>query len=202
MYCKKCGKLIDDDAQFCKYCGENVGTVLMPSSKRSLTNWFQSKSRGFRLCFILGLFWFFIAFCLLFVCEYSEDYQMLFAVSFGVPLLAWSIWYYRKYLKKDRKVKTAPQVLQKQQDSAFSASSMTCSEIPLQEFAKEYGNMQVVKIADGSTGDISVRCLFTKKTFVDFSKEVGVLSANEIAEKKDGLYVKAIGDNQYELVSK
>jgi hypothetical protein len=30
MYCSKCGKLVDDNVQFCPYCGTNLGKEVEP----------------------------------------------------------------------------------------------------------------------------------------------------------------------------
>ncbi len=30
MYCSKCGKLVDDNVQFCPYCGANLGKEVEP----------------------------------------------------------------------------------------------------------------------------------------------------------------------------
>lgn len=56
MFCKKCGKEIDDNAKFCPYCGEDLkGTEIIYDSNKS--NSFKGKSRGLALIFAcLGFF--------------------------------------------------------------------------------------------------------------------------------------------------
>jgi hypothetical protein len=49
MYCKECGKLIEDDSKFCRYCGTNVEFKLDASSKKilkeaSIENSFKEKA--------------------------------------------------------------------------------------------------------------------------------------------------------------
>lgn len=202
MYCKKCGKQIDDDAQFCKYCGQNVGENTNKTSSTNIVEWFQGKSRGFRLVSVIGVLWLFIGICFLFVCEYAEDYLAVLVVFIGLPLLAWSIWYYFKFLrkKKDATKKLADASLVNDVESLISKEK--AKELPLLEFAKLYGDMKVASYADSSTGNTYKSCIFTKTTVVSFSKELGELTAAEIAERKKDLVVKESSNGIFELISK
>ena len=208
MYCKKCGKLIEDDAQFCKFCGEHVGTELAAAPRKNAVEWFQSKSRRSRLIMIIGLLWLFASFCFLVVfyspdpdCYDSDGILAVILIFYGIPLVAWSVWYYIKYLRKghnkeqtlDKDInneEVAPDIINKQSDL-----------IPLLDFAKENGKMQVGTYASGDSGIIKARCLFTRTTYVDFSPELGELSAKEISLKKEHLFVKRVDEQTFLLVS-
>lgn len=200
MYCKKCGKQIEDDAQYCKYCGEHVGTDALSAPKKSIVEWFQSKSRNTRLVMIIGMIWLFIGICFLFVCEYAEEYLTVFVIFAGVPLVGWSLWYYFKYLRKGRKKRSEVNKSANIENTSTDDSTSQSNLIPLLVFAKENGHMQVGTYASEDTGIIKARCLFTKTTYVDFSSALGELTAAEIAEKKEKLYVKRIDDDSLELI--
>lgn len=50
MYCKKCGKEIDNDAKFCPYCGEKVeDDAVVVEKVKSATEKGSDKSRGMAL---------------------------------------------------------------------------------------------------------------------------------------------------------
>lgn len=200
MYCKKCGNQIEDDAQFCKFCGEYVGTGADVVRGRNIVEWFQNKSRNSRLIIIIGLVWLFIGICFLFECEYSEDYLTLFAIFVGAPLIVWSVWYYFKYLRKERKEKPAVDMDKHKEENTEAINEKQSDLIPLLDFAKENGKMQVGKYAYGDSGIIKARCVFTKSIYVDFSPELGELTAEEISLKKENLFVKIIDKQTFLLV--
>lgn len=202
MYCKKCGKQIEDDAHFCKFCGEHVGPEIASTPKKSIVEWFQSKSRRSRLLMIIGILWFFIGSCCLFGCYDPMDFLGVILVFIGIPLVVWSVWYYIKYLRKGHKKEQTPDEDMKKEDVAPVISETQSDLISLLDFAKENGKMQVGKYAYGDSGIIKARCLFTKTVFVDFSPELGELSPDEISVIKEHLFVKRIDEQTFLLVSK
>lgn len=50
MFCKKCGKEIPDDAQFCQFCGQSLNEKIQTSQS-------EPKSQGIALilCLLLGM---------------------------------------------------------------------------------------------------------------------------------------------------
>ena len=77
-------------------------------------------------------------------------------------------------------------------------------------FAREFGpRMQVGDFTNGDTGDHFKSCIFTNgntRTFVAFSRKLGVLSPREIARQKDTLQVVLCeteeGNDMYSLCKK
>ena len=100
-----------------------------------------------------------------------------------------------------------------QNNNAASVSSNGIKNSwPLVSFAKMKGRMQVGQFTNSETGDSWKSCVFTdpsnpdnktNKTFVAFSRNLGELSPQEIAEQKDELQVvectTADGKDMYAL---
>lgn len=77
----------------------------------------------------------------------------------------------------------------------------------LLSFAKEFGpKMQVGEFVNSESGETFKSCIFTKgdtRTFVAFSRKLGVLSPRQIAAQKDDLQVVLCktedGEDMYSL---
>ena len=72
------------------------------------------------------------------------------------------------------------------------------------DFAKSHGKMQVGEFANQESGEIFKSCIFTNpsdntRTFVAFSSKLGVLTPQEIAERKDDLQVVELESGTFSL---
>ena len=79
-------------------------------------------------------------------------------------------------------------------NSNASANTGIKNSWSLLAFAKSHGRMQVGQFTNPETGDSWKSCIFTSpvdntRTFVAFSRNLGVLSPSEIAAQKDELQV-------------
>ena len=67
MYCKKCGKLIDDDSKYCRYCGEGFDSVnnqLIKVSEKDDEVIISKKAKTFWIVFLIVSFVCLVAFVL------------------------------------------------------------------------------------------------------------------------------------------
>lgn len=72
----------------------------------------------------------------------------------------------------------------------------------LTEFAKKFDRMKVGDCTNHETGEVFKSCIFfkgTTLTFVNFHKTIGVLTKEEINERKDELKVGRTFNNKYYL---
>ena len=74
----------------------------------------------------------------------------------------------------------------------------------LMDFAKSHGKMQVGEFANKKSGEMFKSCIFTNpsdntRTFVAFSSRLGVLTPQEIAERKDDLQVVELEGGHFSL---
>ena len=72
------------------------------------------------------------------------------------------------------------------------------------DFAKSHGKMQVGEFVNQESGEVFKSCIFTNpndktRTFVAFSSNLGVLTPQEIAEKKDDLQVVELEGGHFSL---
>ena len=72
------------------------------------------------------------------------------------------------------------------------------------DFAKSHGKMQVGEFANQESGEIFKSCIFTNpsdntRTFAAFSSKLGVLTPQEIAERKDDLQVVELESGTFSL---
>lgn len=99
MYCKYCGKQIDDDSTFCKYCGKSLsGVTNLPSPLIGLLKQ--------RIALIaLLVIWILLALVISSDCSSdSYDYPTPFIASFGSSLatlifFGLTYWSYKKFCK-------------------------------------------------------------------------------------------------------
>lgn len=71
-------------------------------------------------------------------------------------------------------------------------------------FAAEFGKMQKGQFTNKETGEVFESCIFTHPTtgerkFVGFSSNLGVLSAQEIRDRKESLQVVELESGNYSL---
>ena len=73
----------------------------------------------------------------------------------------------------------------------------------LLDFAKEHGKMQIGEFTNSVTGEPFKSCIFTSKNgitlYVSFYSKLGVLTPQQIKEKRDSLKVGLLNTNKYVL---
>lgn len=209
MYCKKCGKVIPDDSLFCQYCGEQLSDTkpIIKRERKGLVSFFQTLSRGWQICIMSYICWVFlwIILCLT-EAIYDEDQAVCFIVFvFILPVLALFIWYYITHLRQGSNNK-------KTHDATLSTKGCISSNeqinkdysiSPLLLFANTFGKMQV-RVERGENGITSSYCTFTSPesivTFVNFSESTSKMTASDITQNKDRLYVVHIPELGYKLI--
>lgn len=198
MYCSQCGYQLPDSSNFCSSCGYKINSVVCDSKKDNTLVSLLPVSKG---NLILYLSWWSLA-ALVFLIFIWVDYESILPALFvlpvyvGIPLIAFTIF---RNLDKNKK-QSDKRVITKDDTSLNMSNKLESlpNEMPLLDFAKEFGKMQVCKAAD-KNGSIHSKCIFTKVTDVNFSDSIGELTASEISENKMDLVVRKTGDNQYEL---
>lgn len=103
MYCKYCGKQIDDDSKFCKYCGERFSflRIILPSKKQIYSDEFKHKiaQEFYRFLkvalvgFIIG-----ILFAIKRRLEPCYDYDEMIGIPFIIMLWVLGIWYIIRFV--------------------------------------------------------------------------------------------------------
>lgn len=200
MYCKYCGKEIDKDSKFCAECGK----AIEDNSKDGFIffNRFTSLSKKWQICIMIYFIWLMIGGIILITnapytyaesyaqrTYYSFDYEtplLVLIIFVFTPILALFTWYYFKFLhtknvKKDKtkrpKLKIRPKMY----------------SFTLTDFVRIHGKMQVKTVINTNTNETHSYCVFINEqgieTIVEFSKELGMLTARDIANKKDDLVV-------------
>ncbi|MCQ2291325.1 MAG: SUMF1/EgtB/PvdO family nonheme iron enzyme, partial [Muribaculaceae bacterium] len=193
MYCKHCGKQIDDDAIFCQYCGtklvENAeGRILEDTKSDGRTTKLSPKKQ--KVIMIYGVYVLIWIFAIL--CTDGDDRGqvavLMFLFCVLIPAIIFTIYRFRQFLKKEK-----------------LASKSVTKEEPLLKFISEHGKLQL-KITNNANGDvIKSHCICTASdgtmTQLHFSQQLGLLSPAEISANKAHLLVAETEDGQYELIS-
>lgn len=205
MYCKKCGKVIPDDSLFCQYCGEQLSDSKPPKKQmqKSPLSRFQSLSRGWQICIMSYVCWVFL-WIILCIDEYALGIDFVIFV-FILPILALFIWYYFTRLRKGAKNKATLETASYPKEVAPSDVQRRTkySIFPLLSFAESFGKMQV-KVERDNNGFATSYCTFTNTegvvTKVNFSETTNGMTAADISEHKERLYVLQTADSSYQLV--
>lgn len=197
MFCKKCGKVIPDDSQFCQYCGEHLS--IHDSSKirmwKSPLSLFLSLSRGWQICIMSYIIWVFLWMILCMTDAIYEDEQGIYILIFVfvLPILALFTWYYFAHLRQDSKNRdTNEKTSFKSGISSNGQLYAGYSIYPLLLFAKIFGKMQV-KVERDKEGSSFSYCVFTNAngevTRVGFGSNTSWMTAMDISNNKDSLFV-------------
>lgn len=195
MYCKHCGKEIADDSAFCQYCGGQLQEQEKKKSSESLLNRFKSLSKGWQITMMIYAIWFVAGICYLVGSEDKYHYGQnvllpVLIVVIVVPLLGLFLWYYFTKLRNTEK----------------PVQNLKMTSVPLMDFAKTYGKMQVKTVANPDTNEVHSFCVFTNEqgieTRVEFGESLGPLRSQEIAERKEQLKVLQKTDGSFELCAK
>lgn len=220
MYCKYCGKEIEEDSYFCKYCGKNIEKIGYTSNKNYVKK-FTSLSIKTQIVIIFYCLWFvgFLSF-VLFDYDYEYGYSYNIALFFlwviFIPCIIFSLWYIVKLIKKKRTEKRKEvlndvPLLQEQEDLKEeklckeevviknSNSKKSCS---LVDFVRQKGKMQIIVDYNENKGMIYYY-LFTALdgtiTRVDTTENTILLTSKEIAEQKDKLCVYQLENGRFVL---
>ena len=205
MYCKKCGKVIPDDSLFCQYCREQLSDSKPPKKQmwKSPLSRFQSLSRGWQICIMSYVCWVFL-WIILWIDEDVQGIDIVIFV-FMLPILALFIWYYFTHLRKGAKNKETLETASypKEVTPSEVQSRTKYSIFPLLSFAESFGKMQV-KVERDNNGFATSYCTFTNAegvvTKVNFSETTNGMTAADISEHKERLYVLQTADSSYQLV--
>lgn len=198
MYCSQCGCQLPDSSNFCSSCGYKINSVVCDSKKDNTLVSLLPVSKG---NLILYLSWWSLAALVFLIFIWVDNESILPAlfvlpVYVGIPLIAFTI-----FRNQDKNKKQGDKRVITKDDTSLNMSNKLESlptEIPLLDFANEFGKMQVCKAAD-KNGNIHSKCIFTKVTEVQFSTSIGELTASEISENKEKLVVLKTKDKKYQL---
>ena len=209
MFCKKCGKDISDDSLFCQYCGEQLSeaAATKKQERKGLLRRFQSLSKGWQICLMSYVCWAFlwIILCSTEAIDESDWGPCILLFVIVLPVLALFIWYYFTHLRKKSKKKLAHKDDKAKGDQQPSIEQEKTGFVifTLLQFAKEYGKMQVRSEKDNGTITSSY-CVFTnsegKETKVDFTSSTNMMSATDISQNKEHLFVVRNPGQEYILI--
>lgn len=197
MYCRNCGKEILEDSKYCSACGYSTSSDSIKNKKIKLGELIEPFSKP-TIIFIIA--WWTVAalVCTILLWIENEDFVpalIVVPIYIAIPLLVYTIYYFRN--KRSGNTSITPSSIPNQITHSIHEDS---SIIPLVDFAKDNGKMQVCKAAN-KDGHIQSKCIFTKIIEVNFSSNIGELSAKEISENKHGLVIKKENSGTYTLTA-
>jgi len=104
MYCKYCGKIIEDDSVFCKYCGKIVESGHPLSKNKGITTRFLELSNRKQIAIIIYGIWILGWLCFLIANSdnrhFAEDNVMpFFLCTIVIPFMAVGGWHIYKITK-------------------------------------------------------------------------------------------------------
>lgn len=232
MFCRNCGKQIEDDSKFCKYCGTQlcIESAERPNKDgQSLYMKFTSLAPVWQILILIYGLWVLGWIGVLIGCADTSDFDDAVILAFIsvliIPFVFISIVHIVRLVKsKQHKVdvvtdtvtnleKTGEQVVAKEknlfeiQPPVYDFEVNYGKEVErfaLKEFSLLYGKMQVktVKLRDGT---VQSYCTFANggiETKVEFDKKIGVLSASEISARKEELCVLEYENRLFVLTEK
>ena len=226
MYCSNCGKPVEEDANFCKYCGAKIGEQSKQKSspytkslyKRYIT--LPYKWQVTILCYILWVLGWICAVIITGIecCDSDFEYALLWAFIsvFIIPFASFAFYHIKRIQKEKKALKEANcadnRELTKEnmpsktkpQSAPKNIAGKEVERFTLQEFSLLYGKMQV-KVVKLGEGAIESYCAFTnegKETKVDFGSELGNLTAAEISARKLELCIVEYEGKHYVLSNK
>ena len=223
MYCKYCGKQIEEDSLYCKFCGENLNDVTKAQKviapRTELLEWFKSLSLKVQILIII-----YIAYLLSLICYLSYSLANGYEEAFGeviilgliIPFVLISGYYFWKRYKENKSVSIKKDILPsntsketevnvepnkslevslrtKVIESNVPSKKLKGTE-PLLLFAKSHGKMQLVKKAISETNATEHYCLFEDSE----GNAVNVFFAKEVGI----LSAEDISKNKYKLCVK
>ena len=178
MYCRFCGIEINDDSKFCHGCGRSI-TESDDKTKTisALSNAVYINPKDFIYLLWWTLLIFIIGIILYSDCGHFEDIIPIFPIYFGVILLVYTIRFFKH-----------TQDWKKSSDDSTQGITKDVTKYSLQEFAELYGKMQICRYQD-EYGTIRSKCVFTRSIDVNFSRDIGELTAKEVVANKNNLVI-------------
>ena len=223
MYCRYCGKLVEDDSAFCKYCGNNlVSEIIVKKESENFIakfNSFSESKQKFILFFALWVLLVLWTLLLYYELEYWSRYygEIPFSVTtlliFVLPYIGFIIYYLVKLSKKKKQLKSRFSAKEDKLDVNVEKENVITSETVklervlvksylLLDFARNNGKMQMVK-DDKENGEIENYCIFTSSDGnikrVNFSTKISNFTVKDISEHKYNLCVNEYIDGVFEL---
>ena len=219
MYCRYCGKLVEDVSAFCKYCGNNlVSEIIVKKESENFIvkfNSFSELKQKFILFFalwILVVLWFLILFLELNTESGGIPFFITTLLIFVLPYIGFIIYYFVKLRKNKKQLKNNISVKEDKLDNQLEQEVITSETIIsdrvlvktylLLDFARNNGKMQMVK-DDKENGEIENYCIFTSSDGsikrVNFSTKTSTFVVNDISKHKYNLCVNEYNDGVLEL---
>ena len=222
MYCKNCGKQIETESVFCKYCGQNITKIPLSRNKGVLIR-LSRLSKWTQVALIVYGIYFLIWLCIL-IDNWNNSHYFrsnyflpFFLCTIVIPFaIAGTCHIYKiTRIKPGNNSIQDPDVFRPQTSAKLEQTPkekqpfpalnpdvhlQRISSEPLLLFARNNGKMQVInkKISDGNYDRY---CQFTsedgKTIRVEFADRIGFLSSKEISEKKYQLSVDKLSDGTY-----
>ncbi len=229
MFCRYCGKEIEEDSYFCKYCGKNIEKIDSILNKNYAKK-FTSLSVNTQILTILYGLWFvgFLSFVLLdYEYEYHHEYGGIYSYNYenialffiwviAIPYVIVCLRYIWKLIRTKRMVKknevlAEESLLQEQEELReeklcdedvvikYSNSEKSYS---LVEFVRQKGKMQII-VDYNEDNRLIYYYLFTAfdgaTTRVDATENTFQLTSKDIAEQKDKLCVRQLENGKLVL---
>jgi hypothetical protein len=229
MFCRYCGKEIEEDSYFCKYCGKNIEKIDSILNKNYVKK-FTSLSVNTQILTILYGLWFvgFLSFVLLdYNYEYHREYGGIYSYDYenialffiwviAIPYVIVCLRYIWKLIRTKRMVKknevlAEESLLQKQEElreeklcdeDVVIKDSNSEKSYSLVEFARQKGKMQII-VDYNEDNRLIYYYLFTAfdgaTTRVDATENTFQLTSKDIAEQKDKLCVRQLENGKLVL---
>lgn len=226
MYCKYCGKQIEEDSLFCKHCGGNLGYSQNKPKASEENIRFLGHFKSFTIKTQILIIAYIIYLLILLSClEYMYYYDFIIW-AFLIPFIIVCLVYFKDLIKENiknipKRVKHALFGKSRKHENNNKATGVASygtifttekkdetdktliKEEALLSFAKPYGKMQLVEHTINSENFKEFYCLLEGENgrviYISFAKNLGILSAEEISKKKDILIVKEYSDGSFEL---
>lgn len=225
MYCRYCGKQIEDDSLFCRYCGKKLFDI--DEGKSYFSGFKNCKQEGFKSlpiviqCFIVV----YVLYLLIWLCcLISNDFRESIVIDFIVfaiiiPFVLVCFYYFWGVYKRDKQtaLQKSHQVSKEEKNSVEEVevsesfgkgpkeileSKRFVSKIPLMEFAGTHGKMRLIERTNNK-GEVVRYCIFEKSdadgTIVLFPEDKEALSAEEISKDKYILWIKECSNGTFYL---
>ena len=237
MYCKHCGKQIEEDSCFCKYCGKDVSEKVQQSTTLKgspIKERFTSLPRKYQICIIAYTVWLLVWICVLIgnssKSYFVEVYVLLFFLfTILLPFVIVSLVYLYQLWKKKNNEHACTSEVSEEKDAMETHSSLrkvitrksvlsgkkTTKEIfygtfsdalKFNDFMKIYGP-HIEKVWHKNSRTNNEYCTLditspSGNTFsIRFHPTLGELSASDIKERKNELFVvKRKDNNEYYLI--
>ncbi|MBR5823570.1 MAG: zinc ribbon domain-containing protein [Paludibacteraceae bacterium] len=229
MFCRYCGKEIEEDSYFCKYCGKNIEKIDSILNKNYVKK-FTSLSVNTQIFTILYGLWFvgFLSFVLLdYEYEYHHEYGGIYRYNYenialffiwviAIPYVIVCLRYIWKLIRTKRMVKKnevlAEESLLQEQEELREEKLCDEEEVvkdsnseklySLVEFVRQKGKMQII-VDYNENKELNYYYLFTAfdgtTTRVDATENTFQLTSKDIAEQKDKLCVRQLENGKLVL---